>query len=130
MSKQSEDGTEKVTAEETLKPISGNKLKQILKVRRDARDDRKGINENVAAKISEIVGDRYLDKTVLPVVEKLANMKDERLAYHLDNLLFYLDASGVSDRAKKVGRLPLEENNGEEGGNVRHLRRAAAAPAE
>ena len=106
----SEDGTEHTTAEEVLKPLNDTRMKEILKARRTARDDRKHINTELAKKISEVVGDKfYLDRTMLPTVEKLFNMKDERLAYHLDNLLFMLDVSGISDRAKKIARLPLAE---------------------
>lgn len=103
-----EDSTENVTAEEVKRPISSGKLKEVLKARRQAREDRKSINDNLAAKVGEVVGDKlYLDRVMFPVVEKLFNMKDERLAYHYDNLMHMLDISGINDRAAKVGRLPI-----------------------
>lgn len=131
MAKVNEDQTEGVTAEEVVKPISGGKLKEVLKVRRQAREQRQEINKSVSEQISELVGDKNLDRVMLPTVEKLFNMKDERLALHLDNLLFMLDASGVTARADKVAKLPLSDTRKAPGGgsNVHALKRAAA-PAE
>lgn len=123
-----EDSTENVTAEEVKRPISGGKLKEVLKARRQAREDRKSINDNLATKVGEVVGDKlYLDRVMFPVVEKLFNMKDERLAYHLDNLMHMLDVSGISDRAKKVGRLPID---GDKPRNVTQFPKQTSVAAE
>lgn len=132
MAKVNDDGTENATSEEVIKPISGGKLKEVLRVRRTAREQRQEINKSVSEQISELVGDKNLDRVMLPTVEKLFNMKDERLALHLDNLLYMLDASGITARADKVAKLPLSDTRkgASGGGNVHALPTKAAAGKE
>ena len=106
-----EDGTESVKASEVLRPVGAPALKAILKARDDASEGRSQINSDLRTFISERLGEKvYLDRAMLPVVEKLWRMEDdEKVAYHLDNLLHMLDVSGVNARAEKVARLPLDD---------------------
>lgn len=106
-----EDGTENVKASEVLRPVNAPALKAILKARDDASENRSQVNKDLRDFISDRLGEKvYLDRAMLPVVEKLWRMEDdEKVAYHLDNLLHMLDISGVNARAEKVARLPLDD---------------------
>ena len=126
MAKTSVDGTEGVEAKEVVKPVSGATMKKIFAVQNAAAEDRKKINEDVHDKIADLVGDRALDKLVAGFLRKLHNIKNERLAYHYDNLMYGLEATGIEARAKKIARLPLEESDAAPG-NVEDLSQRRAA---
>lgn len=105
------DGTEQVTEEEVTKPITPRQLKDLLKVRDEARDDaaeaRAKVNEAIEnLRIQKHV---HVNKRALRIIEQLRELTTEKLADEIDTLLYYLDASGLTDRAKKAQRLPLDD---------------------
>jgi hypothetical protein len=103
------DTTETVKSSEVLRPVNAKMIKDILSKRDEASESRSEINKDVRTYISERLGEKvYLDRAMLPVVEKLWRMDDDaKVAYHLDNLLHMLDVAGINARAEKVARLPL-----------------------
>ncbi len=106
---ETEAETETVRPSEILRPVAAKALKDILNKRLEASESRSEINSDVRTYISERLGEKvYLDRVMLPVVEKLFRMEDDaKVAYHLDNLLHMLDVAGINARAEKVARLPL-----------------------
>lgn len=116
-----EDEKENLKPSETLRMVTGKDLKTILGARAQASEDRTEINKNVRAKITEVLGDKkFLDRKMLSCIEFLYNLEDdEDVAYHLDNLLYMLDVSGIDARAKKTNpKLGLTDERKGRGGET------------
>lgn len=116
-----EGENENVKPSEILRPVAAKAIKDILNKRLEASESRSDINKDVRTFISKRLGEKvYLDRAMLPVVEKLFRMEDDaKVAYHLDNLQHMLDVAGINARAEKVARLPLGDK-----------KRSAAPPKE
>jgi hypothetical protein len=105
----SEDGTEQVTSGETEKVISGPKLKRLLKNQRTGQDDMDSIRGRMGSEIALAVEKDNLDKKMFGWIKQLDRMSPEKLAYHLPNLLYMLDVSGINDRAEEAPKMPLND---------------------
>ena len=130
--KTGENNEEMVTEEEVTKPITPSQLKALLKVRDEARDEAAEARAKVNEAIEKLRMEKHVhvDKWALGVVEHLRGIETtEKMADKIDILLYYLDASGLTDRAKKAQRLDLGDSASRQAptkdkGNVTTLRAA------
>ena len=129
--KTGENNEEMVTEEEVTKPITPSQLKALLKVRDEARDEAAEARAKVNEAIEKLRMEKHVhvDKWALGVVEHLRGIETtEKMADKIDILLYYLDASGLTDRAKKAQRLDLGDGASRQapsGKNVTPIRQAA-----
>ena len=131
-SKTGDSGHEEVTEDEVIKPIIPTQLKALLRVRDDARDETAEARKKVNDAIEKLRMEKHVhvDKWALGVVEHLRVIETtEKMADKIDILLYYLDASGLTDRAKKAQRLDLGDSASRQAptkdkGNVTTLRAA------
>ena len=108
--KTGDSGHEEVTEDEVTKPITGTQLKALLKLREELRDDTAEARKKVNDAIEKLRMEKHVhvDKWALGIVEHLRGIETtEKMADKIDILLYYLDASGLTDRAKKAQRLDL-----------------------
>ena len=127
-----ENNEEMVTEEEVTKPINATQLKALLKVRDEARDEAAEARAKVNEAIEKLRMEKHVhvDKWALGIVEHLRGIETtEKMADKIDILLYYLDASGLTDRAKKAQRLDLGDSASRQAptkdkGNVTTLRAA------
>ena len=131
-SKTGDSGHEEVTEDEVTKPITPAQLKALLKVRDEARDETAEARKKVNDAIEKLRMEKHVhvDKWALGVVEHLRGIETtEKMADKIDILLYYLDASGLTDRAKKAQRLDLGDSSSRQappsGKNVTPIRQAA-----
>ena len=113
MAKAGENNEEMVTEDEVTKPITPKQLKDLLKVRDEARDEAAEARAKVNEAIEKLRMEKHVhvDKWALGVVEHLRGIETtEKMADKIDILLYYLDASGLTDRAKKAQRLDLGDS--------------------
>ena len=130
--KTGENNEEMVTEEEVTKPITPSQLKALLKVRDEARDDTAEARKKVGDAIEKLRMEKHVhvDKWALGIIEHLRGIETtEKMADKIDILLYYLDASGLTDRAKKAQRLDLGDSASRQAptkdkGNVTTLRAA------
>ena len=130
--KTGENNEEMVTEEEVTKPITPSQLKALLKVRDEAMDEAAEARAKVNEAIEKLRMEKHVhvDKWALGVVEHLRGIETtEKMADKIDILLYYLDASGLTDRAKKAQRLDLGDSASRQapsGKNVTPIRQQAA----
>jgi hypothetical protein len=108
-----EDGTEQVTEQEIIRPITPGQLKTLLKVRDEARDETAEARKKVNDAIEKLRMEKHVhvDKWALGIVEQLRQIETtEKMADKIDILMYYLDASGLTDKAKKAQRLDLGDS--------------------
>ena len=131
-SKTGDSGHEEVTEDEVTRPITPKQLKDLLKVRDEARDDTAEARKKVGDAIEKLRMEKHVhvDKWALGIIEHLRGIETtEKMADKIDILLYYLDASGLTDRAKKAQRLDLGDSASRQAptkdkGNVTTLRAA------
>lgn len=111
------DGTEQVTEEEVTKPITPSALKSLLKLIDDIDDETAESRKRVKDAIEELRVKKHIhvDTYALGILKKLRSLTTEKMAEKLDIIDYYIDASGLRDKAAKVQKLPLD------GGDQRHL---------
>ena len=127
-----ENNEEMVTEDEVTKPITATQLKALLKLREELRDDTAEARKKVNDAIEKLRMEKHVhvDKWALGIVEHLRGIETtEKMADKIDILLYYLDASGLTDRAKKAQRLDLSDSASRQAptkdkGNVTTLRAA------
>jgi hypothetical protein len=130
--KTGENNEEMVTEEEVTKPITPTQLKALLKVRDEARDETAEARKKVNDAIEKLRMEKHVhvDKWALGIIEQLRQIETtEKMADKIDLLMYYLDASGLTDKAKKAQRLDLGDSAHRQpppqGKNVTPIRQAA-----
>src|SRR5271156_2813456 len=116
-----EDQTERAKSSDVTKLISAGLLRRLLKSQDGQQDQLDSLKES-ASTIKSAMGEdikKYqtkhsLDKAMFAFVRKLYKMSDERLAYHLPNLTYYLEASGIDERARNAPPLPMDKMDNQE----------------
>lgn len=107
------DGTEQVTAAEVEKNIPPKKLKELLNNLDRAQEDIDELRGGMGGVMTAAVEKYHLDKKMIGWIRQLRRLSAEKLADKLAKFNYYLDASGLSDKAKSAQRLPLDEEAGE-----------------
>ena len=113
MAKTGHDGTEQVLGSEVEKMRPG-KLKKLLKEQRAGQNDMDEIRGSMGSAIATAVEKDNLDKKMFGWLKQLDRMTPEKLAYHLPNLFYMIDASGIGDRAQQAQKLALEQPDDDE----------------
>lgn len=124
------DGTEQVTAEEVTRAITGPQLRTLLKLIDEIDDETAESRKRVKDAIEDLRMKKHVhvDKWGLGVLKYLRKLDTETMADKLDVLEFYIDASGLRDKAAKVKRLPLDGGDQRQvpgDGKVTPIRQAA-----
>ena len=114
MAKTGHDSTEQVSGSEVEKMISASKLKKLLKEQRAGQNDMDEIRGSMGNAIATAVEKDNLDKKMFGWLKQLDRMTPEKLAYHLPNLFYMIDASGIGDRAQQAQKLALEQPDEDE----------------
>jgi hypothetical protein len=93
-------------AERVLQATPANTVKKLLKDLRGQAEDIAEIRGEMGAAVKDAVDNKHLHKKAFADVRRLDKLSAEKLADHLDHFLYYLDVTGLSDRAKSAQRLP------------------------
>lgn len=99
-----DDGTEKVTADETVKMIPAKKAKELLQTMRKGRRDQTQIAGQVGSEIKAAVERYGCNRKVIRLAHQLDGMEPEELADYLDELEYWLDVTGLKKRAESAPR--------------------------
>lgn len=104
------DGTEQVTEKEVVKQVNGTQLKALLKLAEEVADDAADGRKKVKDAINELREKKHVhvDQWCFGKIKELKELSAESLADRLDNFQFYLDISGLTDKAKRASRLALD----------------------
>jgi hypothetical protein len=101
---------EKATPSEVSEQISERKLKQLIKDARTAYKDTRAIAGDFGQKIASAVEHDHLHRKAFSVAKTADRMEPEKLAEFLDALDYYLDASGLRERAASAPRMEMGDN--------------------
>lgn len=121
---------------EQVRPvISQQKLRSLMKTSKLARQNMNSISGALGTEIKDAQEKHHLDRWAFNIVTYLDRQEPERLKDKIENLLLYLDSSGLTERAAKVERLgdgDEDEEGEEESGakNVRPFRQPHGIAAE
>ncbi len=102
---------------ETSEQISERKLRQLIKDKRTAYKDMREIAGGIGAKVRSAVEHDNLDTWAFNICTRLDRMENEKIAAKLDALDYYLDATGMRERAASAPRMPMGDNIEEFPGN-------------
>ena len=111
LARNEDDGTEKVKASEVTKAISKTKFNKLLKSQRAAQGDMDEIRGNMGAEMKAAVEKDNLDKKMFGWVKQLDRMSPEKLAYHLPNLMLYIEHADLEKRAAEAPPLDMSEGD-------------------
>ena len=122
----------KETEEKARPSCPQSKLRSLMKTAKLARQNLNSISGALGTEIKEAAEKNHLDKWAFRIICHLDNQEPERLKDKIENLLLYLDISGLNERAAKVERLPMGEEGEEEEEreNVRPFRQPTGIAAE
>lgn len=129
MAKVDADGTELATEEDVTKVIGKKQLKDLLSLLDDIDDTTAESRKKATDAVEDLRVNKHVhvDKWAVGVIRYLRKLTTEKMADKIDVLEYYLDASGLTDKAKKVQRLPLDGDHQRQApkGNVTPMRQAA-----
>jgi hypothetical protein len=100
---------------EVVQQIAERTLKALLKSQAKLQGDIDEIQESLSSLKTEMGNEvkkakaKHLDIEMFKIIKKLHKMSDEKLGYHLPNLLYMLDASGITERAQNAPPLQFEQ---------------------
>jgi predicted alpha/beta-fold hydrolase len=123
MARKPKPPTEAAKPSDVTKVISTNKLKNLLKEKRAAKKDTAEIAGALGQKIANAVESDHLHRKAFNVISQLDMMEAEKIRDFLDNFEYYLDVSGIKERADAVNPMDLGEN-------VHRLERPESVAAE
>lgn len=119
--------------------IGANALKDLLKDARTASKKQTEISLAFSKKKAKAIEEMHLKPRVFAEIARLDRMEPEELAEHLSVRDYYMDISGLTERAASVNRLPMGDEHGERDETETEAaaetptprrRRGAAAPVE
>jgi hypothetical protein len=128
MVKKKDDASAKPS--EVTEQIGQKKLKALLKAATEAYKEGREIAGTIGQKIGEAVENDRLHRKAFSVLRGMDRMTPEKLADFWDTLQFYVDASGLGERAKAALRLPLDAGDDDDDateGNVKAFPTPASA---
>jgi hypothetical protein len=104
------DGTEQATEKEIVKQINASQLKELLRLGDEVADDAAEGRKTVKEAIENLRMKKHIhvDPWALARIRDLRELSAEKLADRIGVLEFYLDISGLTDKAKRAQRLPLD----------------------
>lgn len=106
---------EKKTPTQIVGQINQKKLRSLMADCRSAYKDSREINGEIGAKIKDAVENENLHKKAFATIRSLDRMEPEKLADFLDTFEYYLDISGLKDRAAKVMKMDFDDDGQGEG---------------
>lgn len=120
--------TDRVKPSEVSRQIGARKLRELIATACAASNDMREIAGSLGAEIKDAAENHHLHKKAFAA----DRMEPEKLAEFLDCLDYYLDVTGLRDRASKVQRLPMgdEDENPEQADNVKPFPAPSSVAAE
>lgn len=106
---------EKKTPTQIVGQINQKKLRSLMADCRSAYKDAREINGELGAKIKDAIENENLHKKAFAIVRTLDRMEAEKLADTLEMVDYYLDISGLRERAAKVMKMNFEDDGQGEG---------------
>lgn len=106
---------EPVKPSEVEAQIGKNKLRALLRAASSAHKDQREIAGGLGKKIQEASENDHLHLKAFAELRKRDRMTPEKLADYVDTVAFYMDLSGLTERAASAPRLRLEPGAEEEG---------------
>jgi hypothetical protein len=94
--------------------ISERRLKGLLKDHRALKQDMGELSGTFGSAIKDAAENHYLNRRAFRITAALDKLEPEKLADTLDSLDFYLDASGLRERAASAPRMEMEGREEEE----------------
>lgn len=94
--------------------IGATKLKNLLKAAMSAAQDSHEITSSLGGKIASAVENDHLHKKAFGTLRMMNKMTPERLSDYWDTLQFYVDISGLGERAASAPKLRLETGEAED----------------
>ena len=108
------DQTEAAKPSEVQKKVPATALKKYLKDMRAGQSDVDEVSGRMGQLTSNLTNKYSVNRQALSLIKRLDKKEPEKLADFLDDFLYMLDISGLSDRAKTAPRLLGDEGSGSE----------------
>lgn len=102
------------TPTEEAHQIGQKKLKSLLAAARSAAEDSHEITSSLGGKIASAVENDHLHKKAFSTLRMMDKLTPEKLRNYWDTLEYYVDISGLGDRAASAPALPLDGEDGTE----------------
>jgi hypothetical protein len=102
--------TEESTAakgSDVTKAISKTKFQRLLKNKRVRQGEMDEIRGAMGSEIANAVEKDSLDKLAFGIVSRLAKMEPSKLAYHLPNIMLYMEHAELQKIAESAPPLPM-----------------------
>jgi hypothetical protein len=128
--KGSGDKKEAAKPSDVSQQIGQKKLRTLLRAANDAHKDQREIAGGLGQKIADAVENEHLHKKAFSTLRMADRMTPEKLADWWDTLQYYIDVSGLAERAASAPRLRLEpdaEEDDADKGKVTPIRPQQAA---
>lgn len=101
------DSEKTVTAADVVGVTPERELKALLKKAKDTKRETSELSGTFGQAVANAVENKHLHRKAFNITKGLHQMADEKLAETMMHLEHYLEVSGINERVKKVGRLPL-----------------------
>lgn len=92
---------------DVTKAISKTKFQRLLKNKRVRQGEMDEIRGAMGSEIAQAVEKDSLDKLAFGIVTRLAKMEPSKLAYHLPNLMLYMEHAELEKIAASAPPLPM-----------------------
>ena len=90
--------------------ITERKLKTLLGKCRSTYKDQRALSGELGAAIAAAAEHDHLHKKAFTIIRSLDRLEPEKLAELLSALEYYLDISGLQQRAESAQRLPMDDD--------------------
>jgi hypothetical protein len=110
--------TEAVKASEVEQQITPKKLKALLKSSNEAFKNTREISGELGQKIAEAVEKDHLHRKAFAILKGFDRMTPEKLSDVWDTLNYYMDVSGLAERAKSALKMNFEAADDEDEGET------------
>lgn len=112
MAKKNKDA---VKPSEVIPQTSPKKLKALLKTAEHTKTNMQELAGELGQQIKDAVEKDHLHRKAFSVLRTMDRMTPEKLADFWDTLQYYVDVSGIGERAKSAPRMAFDaEGNGED----------------
>lgn len=111
------------------------KLKQLLKTANESHKNMQEISGTLGQQIADAVENNHLHKKAFATLRSMDRMTPQKLADFWDTLQYYVDISGLGDRAASAPKLPMDAGDDEDDvddktGKVRPFPKPTSVAAE
>ncbi len=116
--KKDAETTEAVKPSEVEQQIAPKKLKALLKTSNEAFKNTREIAGELGQKIAEAVEKDHLHRKAFAILKGFDRMTPEKLSDVWETLNYYMDVSGLAERAKSALKMNFDAAEGEDEGET------------